>query len=115
MNKVCLGQLIIANPLTAAKKVVHGIAVGLALPKVMQINSTLPEVKNIYSEFSRDCGLASPNSSNEEATEILIKHVLKIISFADLPSSLDELGFSRSDIPDLFIECSRAMDSTFQS
>tara|TARA_B100002019_G_scaffold22307_2_gene16975 strand:- start:11785 stop:12978 length:1194 start_codon:yes stop_codon:yes gene_type:complete len=91
----------VANPLTAAKKVVHGIAVGLALPKVMQINSTLPEVKNIYSEFSRDCGLASPNSSNEEATEMLIKHVLKIISFADLPSSLDELGFSRSDIPDL--------------
>ena len=45
--------------------------------------------------------MASPNSSNEEATEILIKHVLKIISFADLPSSLDELGFSRSDIPDL--------------
>lgn len=87
-----------ANPLTAHKGVVHGIAVGISLPGVMMFNSQDAGVCSIYAQLSRLAHLSSPNDSDAEATEALIKRVHQLLGMADLPKSLTELGFSAQEV-----------------
>jgi len=103
----------IANPLTSAKRVVHGIAVGFALPKVIEFNSFQADVIKIYSDLSRSCGITSSGTSDLEATKLLTDEISKIILQAGFPSSLNELGFVEGDIPSLAKQASEQWTARF--
>lgn len=91
----------IANPLTSTKGVIHGVAVGMSLPKVMKFNSYQPKTNSIYADLSRKSGIAESVSSDTEATQLLIDRVIWISELAGIPSSLEDLGFVEEDIATL--------------
>ncbi len=45
-----------ANPLTASRGVIHGIAVGMVLPQVMKFNAEQEETNRIYAEVAKKVG-----------------------------------------------------------
>jgi alcohol dehydrogenase len=93
-----------ANPLTANRGIVHGVAVGIVLPEVMKFNKIDLGTNSIYAELARDSGLASMDCPDEEASGLLIEKVYSILKLAKIPSFLNDLGFSPSDIPSLALE-----------
>ncbi len=88
-----------ANPLTAKYGTVHGVAVGLSLPVVMQFNAKLPEIKSIYAKLAHHSGLIPVSSSEDEAFEALVARVSELLALAEFPSSLQELGVLEEDLP----------------
>lgn len=102
-----------ANPLTAHKGIVHGIAVGLSLPVVMAHNAEQPEVCSVYAELSRTIQLASREASDAEAAQLLIQRVQELLKLAEFPKSLSELGFSTSDLSILSKDASKQWTATF--
>jgi len=90
-----------ANPLTASRGVIHGIAVGMVLPQVMKFNAEQEETNRIYAEVARKSGLAGPNSPDSEATRNLIARVCEILKLANISSSLEDYGFVPSEINSL--------------
>ena len=90
-----------ANPLTASRGVIHGIAVGMVLPEVMKFNAEQEETNRIYAEVARKSGLAGPNSPDSEATRNLIARVCEILKLANISSSLEDYGFVPSEINSL--------------
>jgi len=61
-------------------------------------NSQDAGVCSIYAQLSRLAHLSSPNDSDADATEALIKRVHQLLGMADLPKSLTELGFSAQEV-----------------
>jgi alcohol dehydrogenase len=102
-----------ANPLTASRGVVHGMAVGMVLPGIMKFNALDPKTNSIYADVSRNAGLASPASSDQEATQVLIARVNRILELAKFPSSLDEFGFAQSDVQSLAKDASEQWTANF--
>ena len=90
-----------ANPLTASRGVIHGIAVGMVLPQVMKFNAEQEETNRIYAEVARKSGLAGLNSPDSEATRSLIARVCEILKLANISSSLQDYGFVPSEINSL--------------
>jgi len=95
-----------ANPLTAKYGTVHGVAVGLSLPVVMQFNAQCPETKSHYVKLARNSSLVPIASSDEEAFQALVSRVYYLLSQAGFPSSLQELGVAEEDLNDLATEAS---------
>ena len=102
-----------ANPLTARKGTVHGIAVGLALPVVMEFNAGRPETMALYALLARECRLCPAGSEDPEASAALVGRVRELLSLADFPASLDELGFTEEEIPTLAKEASEQWTAGF--
>ena len=102
-----------ANPLTASRGVVHGIAVGMVLPTVMKFNAEQPEVNFMYAEVARMSGLAPLGMSDKESTQRLIDRVCTILKLAKMPPSLGELGFEYSDIKSLASDASEQWTARF--
>ena len=102
-----------ANPLTANRGIVHGVAVGIVLPEVMKFNKIDLGTNSIYAELARDSGLASMDCPDEEASGLLIEKVYSILKLAKIPSFLNDLGFSPSDIPSLALEASEQWTANF--
>ena len=90
-----------ANPLTARRGTVHGIAVGLALPVVMEFNAGHPETKARYAKLARQAGLVPEDSPETDSVEALIARVRHLLTLANFPSSLSELGFGQADLAGL--------------
>lgn len=90
-----------ANPLTALRGIVHGVAVGLALPVVMEFNAGHPETKVRYADLARRTGLVTPDCPDEDSVEALLVRVRHLLSLANFPSSLSELGFEEGDLAGL--------------
>lgn len=95
-----------ANPLTAKYGTVHGVAVGLSLPVVMQFNAQHTETKSHYVKLSRNASLVPVTSSDDEAFQALISRVYYLLGLAGFPSSLQELGVVEEDLHDLATEAS---------
>lgn len=102
-----------ANPLTANRGIVHGVAVGIVLPEVMKFNKIDLGTNSIYAELARDSGLASMDCPDEEASGLLIEKVYSILKLAKIPSFLNDLGFSPSDIPSLALGASEQWTANF--
>ena len=90
-----------ANPLTAKRGIVHGVAVGLALPVVMEFNARHPETKVRYADLARRSGRVTRDCPDEDSVEALLVRVRHLLSLANFPSSLSELGFEEGDLAGL--------------
>jgi alcohol dehydrogenase len=77
----------LANPLSARLGLVHGLAVGLALPAVVRFNAVAPEPRRIYAELARESGLAA-RDADESAS------LAGLLTF--LGACLEALGGERS-------------------
>jgi alcohol dehydrogenase len=102
-----------ANPLTANRGIIHGVAVGIVLPEVMKFNKIDLGTNSIYAELARDSGIASMDCHDEEASGLLIEKIYSILKLAKIPSFLNELGFAPLDIPSLALDASEQWTANF--
>ena len=102
-----------ANPLTANRGIVHGVAVGIVLPEVIKFNKIDLGTNSIYAELARVSGIASMDCHDEEASGLLIEKIYSILKLAKIPSFLNELGFAPSDIPSLALDASEQWTANF--
>ena len=90
-----------ANPLTAQFKTVHGIAVGIMLPHVMQFNAALPEVQQTYFDLLLERREIISMLELEYAAEALGQTITDCLTYAKLPTKLSECGVTAEAIPAL--------------
>jgi alcohol dehydrogenase len=90
-----------ANPLTALRGTVHGVAVGLALPAVMEFNAGQPDTMTRYADLARQAGIVPRETSNRDSFEALVARVRSLLEMANFPSSLSQLGFEEKDLASL--------------
>jgi alcohol dehydrogenase len=90
-----------ANPLTAHFGIVHGEAVGLMLPAVVQFNAQDPAVCSLYADLARAAGLAASNSTPEQAVGSLLATLQSLRAAARLPKVLSERDVTAASIPSL--------------
>jgi alcohol dehydrogenase len=86
----------LANPLTAAHRVVHGQAVGLMLPHVVRFNAASCGVA--YAELLRDIGI---DAVPETAGERLAAWLSHLLAASGLQMTLSGLGIAAPDVPAL--------------
>ena len=102
-----------ANPLTAKYGTIHGVAVGLALPLVMEFNSTDQTSMNIYSEFAKVAQLSALEESSENACNSLINRVKVLLGMAQFQVESEQAGFDSNDIPELASEAAKQWTAGF--
>lgn len=73
-----------ANPLTAHFGIIHGRAVGLMLPHVVEFNAADPFARAIYADLAAAGNLTQPGSDAETAVETLIHYLKRIANSAEL-------------------------------
>ena len=99
-----------ANPLTAHFGIVHGHAVGIMLPHVVELNGELDWVSETYrswmSAAGLDCGGASPPRA-------LANHLLRLLLRSDLEPALSRLGIDESSLPMLADEAAAQWTAQF--
>lgn len=86
-----------ANPLTARFGVVHGQAVGTALPRVVRFNAQAADARAAYARLARAARVAAADSSDDEATERLVSTLEGFVRAAGLPLSLGDSGVGAAD------------------
>jgi alcohol dehydrogenase len=86
----------LANPLTAAHGIVHGQAVGLALPHVVRFNA--PAAEPAYAELLTVAGIAARDG---QAAAALAAWLDDLLTAAGLGRSLRAIGIAAPDIPAL--------------
>ncbi|MBE0541285.1 MAG: iron-containing alcohol dehydrogenase [Verrucomicrobia bacterium] len=91
----------LANPLTARYGVVHGEAVGLMLPHVVQFNGADPATRAAYAELAVAAGIAGVGDTHEHALHTLLARLENILNLANLPRALTECGVEEAAIPAL--------------
>ena len=84
-----------ANPLTSDHQITHGIAVGLMLPHVIELNSQ--RVDHLYRQLSPD----------------LAGNVRCFQSIANLPNRLRDVGVAQSDLRRLALAASKQWTGNF--
>lgn len=87
-----------ANALTAACGTVHGMAVGLMLPKVIRFNAA--GGNNPYSDLMGDA-------------EALARRIEQMLTAGGLPRRLEEVGATPEMIPELAITAAKQWTATF--
>lgn len=103
----------LANPLTAHFNLVHGIAVGVMLPHVVEFNSEEVQAKKIYSELVNIAALKGRNDDENKSVSILINALSDLLEGADVSTKLSDHGVEKSMIPDLAIEASKQWTKSF--
>lgn len=83
-----------ANPLTAHHGVVHGEAVGLMLPLVVQWNATDPDCAAIYAEWARAAGWAGSHTRQEAACRLLVDQLNMLLDTVGIATDLKAAGVS---------------------
>jgi alcohol dehydrogenase class IV len=102
----------LANPLSARLGLVHGEAVGLALPVVVRFNAVLPEAQAVYAACARETGLAPLAAGDDQAVEALLAFLEDGLEWAGL-ARLAERGLGRERLPALAEEASRQWTAQF--
>lgn len=102
----------LANPLSAHFDLVHGVAIGILLPYVVQFNARSPEVREQYCQLARLAGLAADND------ELLIQRLTdSLFAFvgrdAGQPTSLDGCGVNEMLLPQLAAEATQQWTAQF--
>ncbi|MGI8965966.1 MAG: iron-containing alcohol dehydrogenase [Limisphaerales bacterium] len=83
-----------ANPLTAHFGIVHGEAVGMMLPHVIQFNAESPTVKKMYAELADD-------------SDVLVDKLKLFLKLAEMSGGLAAYGIKHSKLPMLAEEAAR--------
>jgi alcohol dehydrogenase len=91
-----------ANPLTAHFNVIHGQAVGLMLPAIVQFNSADAQSAEIYKQLELPDGATS-----------LVAWLNAVLDQAGMPKSLAECGVERSAIPMMAAEAAKQWTAGF--
>lgn len=91
-----------ANPLTAHFNVIHGQAVGMMLPAIVQFNSADPQAREIYQQ------LQPPDDSKS-----LVNWLNNVLDAAGMPKSLAECGVERSAISMMAAEAAKQWTANF--
>ncbi len=94
-----------ANPLTARYGMVHGQAVGLMLPAVVQFNAQGIEAHDRYLELAMIAGLGP--------VEELVGELETILAAAGMREGVAKLGISRSALPQLAAEAAQQWTAGF--
>ena len=98
----------LANPLTAAHGIVHGQAVGLALPHVVRFNA--PACGPAYAELLTANGTAAASAS---AGEHLAAWIDDLLAAAGFPTTLTRFGVGTPDVPALAAAAARQWTAGF--
>jgi len=91
-----------ANPLTAHFNVIHGQAVGMMLPAIVQFNSADEQAREIYQELQLPDGAVSLSSWLNE-----------LLNNAGMPKSLADCGVDRSAVPMMSAEAAKQWTAGF--
>jgi alcohol dehydrogenase len=91
-----------ANPLTAHFNIIHGQAVGMMLPAIVQFNSADAQVRQIYQQL----GLP-------EGAKSLVAWLNEVLDQAGMPKSLADCGVERSSIPMMAAEAAKQWTAGF--
>lgn len=87
-----------ANPLTAHFGMIHGRAVGLMLPHVVEFNAADLAARVIYADLAAAGNLIQPGSDAETAAESLIHYLKRIANSAQLLADWKEANIEPSQI-----------------
>ncbi|MEM1303757.1 MAG: iron-containing alcohol dehydrogenase [Planctomycetota bacterium] len=103
----------LANPLTAAYGIVHGQAVGMMLPHVVDHNADRsPGTRRAYEELTDELVIpdhADPNVARHELDRFLAELLIE----AGLASTLGELGVDKQKLPELAANAATQWTGTF--
>lgn len=99
----------LANPLTAHFDVVHGVAIGVLLPHVIEYNASV--VGSAYGRLAADLDLCEAN--DPVAGEVLAAAVRRLTVIAGLPANLKSCGVDRDQIPLMASEAAKQWTGTF--
>jgi len=102
-----------ANPLTAHFDIVHGQAVGMMLPHVVQFNGADQVSRDCYAALSRAAGIGSAGDSHDASVSVLVARLTEMLDIAGLPHSLADCGVPQSAIPTLAEEAARQWTANF--
>lgn len=91
-----------ANPLTAHFKIVHGQAVGMMLPAVVEYNSADPEARSVYRQLQLPEGATS-----------LVDWLKQILDQAGIAKSLADCGVKSESIPMMAAEAAKQWTASF--
>jgi alcohol dehydrogenase len=94
-----------ANPLTARFGIIHGMAVGLMLPQVVQWNAALPEIAETYADVL-GVDATDPGST-------LAGQIESLLNVAGMPASLAECGVKQDALPQLAQEAASQWTAQF--
>jgi alcohol dehydrogenase len=102
-----------ANPLTAHFGIVHGQAVGMMLPFVVQFNASDPEAARAYAELASATEIACVSDGLDQAVAALVARLGVLLDAAGMPRSLAECGVKKERIPVMAEESSRQWTASF--
>jgi alcohol dehydrogenase len=91
-----------ANPLTAHFNIIHGQAVGMMLPSVVQFNSVDAHAREIYQQLQLP-----------DAETSLVKWLNELLDQAGMPKSLGNCGVEVSAIPMMAAEAAKQWTAGF--
>lgn len=94
-----------ANPLTAKFGVIHGQAVGLMLPHVIQFNAQLPDAHRHYEDLAQYAGLTGVAQ--------MIERLQNLLSAAGLQTTLAQLDIDPSSFGELAEKASGQWTANF--
>ncbi|MCR9246907.1 MAG: iron-containing alcohol dehydrogenase [bacterium] len=86
-----------ANPLTAHHGIVHGQAVGVTLPTVVEFNANDPATAREYAELARAAGLVGLDQGTTAAVAALIGQLRELIACTGFEDALAEIPTTAID------------------
>jgi alcohol dehydrogenase len=102
-----------ANPLTAHFGVVHGEAVGIMLPHVVEFNAHDEKAAHGYADLAAAAKIVAGNGHVKEAVSELKKTLGRLLNSAKVPRSLADYGVKPDAIPILADEAATQWTAAF--
>lgn len=90
-----------ANPLTARLGIVHGHAVGLMLPGVIQFNAEDSEAREAYAQLARAAGWAGSHLDIGSACAVLVEGIRMLLKTAEMSRTWSDGVVSADEVAEL--------------
>lgn len=103
----------LANPLSAHLALPHGLAVGTALPVVVEFNAEEESVREVYRDLAIFAGLAPEGVRAKKACKVLVAFLRDLLGRCGFPETLPGLGKPQPGIQLLAEEAARQWTAQF--